>query len=131
MTTLPPPARATPGQPTSLRATLQPRGALSLRWQPASPSDIPGAIYNIRRRLPGEGNFTFVGTTGTCSYTDHFLPAGTTGVQYLVYSQVGLTAGPFSSPFTVVFGTEGGARGGPLVITEQFEGEAGRGQLAA
>ena len=106
---IPPPAAATPlpppAQPTDLRVELDAAsGLLTLRWKAANPPGGGGTSYLVRRRLPGESEFTFIGASGAKKYIDTTLLAGPDMVQYTVQGQRSGEAGPLSPVFTVNFG---------------------------
>lgn len=106
---IPPPSAPTPApppaEPTDLTVTLETSdGFLTLRWKAANPVGTSGTSYIIRRRLPGESEFTFIGVTGTKKYVDSTLIAGPDSVQYTVQGQRADSAGPVSQIFTVNFG---------------------------
>jgi hypothetical protein len=122
---IPPPATPQPapppGQPTNLAAALQPAsGHIALSWKCANPAGASGTSYIIRRKLPAEAGFTFIGVaTGGKRFTDTSLPAGLGSVQYTVQAQRSDSSGPESEVFTVNFGS--GAGGG---LTVQRDGRA-------
>jgi hypothetical protein len=94
-----------PGQPTDLTVTLDPtEGTITLRWKSDNPDGTSGTAYIIRRRLPGETEFMFVGVSGKKSFVDETLIAGPDSVQYTVQGQRANLSGPVSPIFTVNFG---------------------------
>ena len=94
-----------PGQPTNLTVVLDPTfGTMTLRWQCKNPAGASGTSYIIRRRLPGEEAFTFIGVAGKKSFVDTSLVAGPDSVQYVVQGQRAEQVGPASPLFTVNFG---------------------------
>lgn len=96
----PPPAR-----PAGLRVELDPtRGALTLSWKATHPKGTSGTSYIVRRRLPGEDGFAFLGTTGSKRFVDETLPAGAEWAQYTVQAQRADSAGPVSAIFTAHMG---------------------------
>ena len=106
---IPPPATPTPApppaQPTDLTVTLDATmGALTLRWKASNPPGTSGTSYIIKRRLPGESAFAFIGVSGKKSFVDESLVAGPDSVQYTVQGQRGNSSGPVSPIFTVSFG---------------------------
>lgn len=106
-----PPAAPTPTPPpeppTRLSATLDATsGALTLRWKARQGPGIRGTTYLIRRRLPGETGFTFVGSAGKKSFVDESLPRGTPGVEYTVQAQRGQRIGMPSAVLVVNIGVE-------------------------
>ena len=96
-----------PGQPTDLRAVLNPTtGGIELRWKSANPRGAYGTSYIIRRRNAGEAAFVFVGTTGGGSkrFVDASFSAGHESVEYTVQGQRGDLTGPVSTILTINFG---------------------------
>ena len=112
---IPPPASPKPvdppAQPTDLSVELDPtEGFLTLKWKAANPAGASGTAYIVRRRLPGVSAFTFIGVSGSKSFTDSTLNAGPDFVQYTVQGQRSDLSGPVSNVFTVNFGrTDEGA----------------------
>jgi hypothetical protein len=105
---LPPPAK-----PSDLTVELDPSsGSITLRWKANNPRGTSGTSYIIRRRLPADpqGEFAFIGVTGTKKYVDATFIAGPDAVQYTVQGQRADSAGPLSDIFTVSFGRAGQAR---------------------
>lgn len=104
-TPVPPPA-----QPTDLTVTLNATsGAPTLRWKASNPAGASGTSYIVKRRLPAEVGFTFIGVSGKKEIVDATLPAGPDWVQYTVQGQRSDSSGPVSEVFTVNFGVgEGG-----------------------
>lgn len=121
---IPPPAAPTPAkppsQPVQLRAIVEPTGALTIEFKagPAGPgqdASTSGVLYQIRRRINNESNFTTIGIAqpsragarGFTSFTDETLPAGSTNIRYLVIPQRGSSSaliGPASEVLTVSIG---------------------------
>ncbi len=104
-----PPARSSPlpppGQPTRLTVRLDPtEGTLTLRWKGDNPAGGGGTTYLVRRRLPGESGFSFIGVSGKKTFVDATLIAGPDSVEYTVQGQRADLAGPASPIFTVNFG---------------------------
>lgn len=106
---IPAPGPATPApppaQPTDLTVTLDAAdGNLVLRWKASNPVGTSGTSYIIRRRLPGESEFAFLGVSGRKEFIDSTLIAGPDSVQYTVQGQRADSSGPLSAIFTVSFG---------------------------
>jgi hypothetical protein len=119
---IPPPAppspQAPPAQPTNLRVELDPTsGELTLLWKASNPGS--GTAYIVRRKLPGETEFSFIGVTGEKKFTDETLFAGPDSVQYTVQGQRANSTGPVSTILTVNFGRAGG---GGFTISSQSQG---------
>lgn len=94
-----------PAQPTNLTVTLDPtEGTVTLRWKAANPTGTSGTAYIIKRKLPGESSFNFIGVSGTKEFVDTTLAAGPDWVQYTVQGQRADVPGPVSPVFTVNFG---------------------------
>lgn len=111
---IPPPATPTPApppaQPTELTVTLDSNsGDLMLAWKAANPAGTSGTAYLIRRKLPSESAFSFLGATGVKKFVDTTFVAGPDSVQYTVQGIRGDQTGPISPVFVVTFGqTPGG-----------------------
>lgn len=113
---IPGPSPATPApppaQPTDLRVELDAStGGLTIRWKASNPRGTSGTSYLVRRRLPGESGFSFIGSTGNKFFTDTTLVAGPDSVEYTVQGQRADSTGPVSAIMTVRFGLAPG--GGP------------------
>lgn len=94
-----------PAEPKNLIVTLEPQnGNLMLKWKASNPPGTSGTAYIVKRRLPKESDFQFIGVTGTKEFVDTTLIAGPDSVQYTVQGQRGNSAGPVSQVFTVTFG---------------------------
>lgn len=106
---IPPPSPPTPApppaQPTDFTVTLDSNdGSMVLRWKAANPVGTTGTAYVVRRKLPGESEFAFLGISGKKEFIDDTLVAGPDSVQYTVQGQRGNLAGPVSPTFIVSFG---------------------------
>lgn len=121
---IPAPAAPTPAKPPSqpiqLRAIVEPTGALTIEFKagPAATgqdASTAGVLYQIRRRINNESNFTTIGiaqpsragTRGFTSFTDETVPVGSTNIRYLVIPQRGSSSalvGPASQVLTVTIG---------------------------
>jgi hypothetical protein len=76
----------------------------------------------VRRRIPGETSFGFIGVTGTKTFTDSTFAAGPDTVEYTVQGARSGVSGPLSNIFLIRFGSgEGGAGDGSFqaFVTEQ------------
>jgi hypothetical protein len=122
-----------PAQPGGLAATLDAAtGHISLRWKASNPANARGTTYIIRRKLPGETQFAFIGVAGKKRFVDETLMLGAgvrdpvtqlasraggilapgnlapgmlaPAVQYTVQGQRANLSGPVSPIFTVNFG---------------------------
>jgi hypothetical protein len=97
-----------PGKPTNMTVELVPgTGAVQIRWRSVNPQGAAGTSYIIRRKLPTEQNFSFLGVTGERRFVDQSFVAGPDTVQYTVQGQRADSAGPESDIFLVRFGREG------------------------
>lgn len=106
---IPPPATPTPvpppAQPSDLTVTLDATtGSVTLRWKATNPTGGGGTAYIIKRKLPGQSEFSFVGVSGKKEFVDETLVAGPDWVQYTVQGQRSNVSGPVSPVFTVNFG---------------------------
>ncbi|MFN0012807.1 MAG: fibronectin type III domain-containing protein, partial [Phycisphaerales bacterium] len=79
-------------------------GSLTLRWKADNPKGTQGTSYIIRRKLPGQPEFAFIGVTGSKKFIDSTFIAGPDSVQYTVQGQRADSAGPESDPFVINFG---------------------------
>lgn len=96
---------APPAQPTNLTVTLEAAsGDLMLMWKASNPVGTSGTSYIIRRKLPGEAQFSFIGVSGKKKFVDTTLIAGPDSVQYTVQGQRADSTGPVSQVFLVTFG---------------------------
>ena len=139
---IPPPAQPSPlpppAQPTDLTVLLDPTaGTLTLHWKAKNPVGASGTSYIIRRRLPDQTEFAFIGVSGKKAFVDATLVAGPDSVQYTVQGQRGDLAGPVSPIFTVNFGKlpDGGrsatvstAAYNPAVLNVDIPAPAGNGR---
>jgi hypothetical protein len=94
-----------PGQPTDLRVTLAAAtGQITINWKSTNPPNAAGTTYIVRRKLPNQASFEFIGVTGAKKFVDGTLTAGPDFVQYTVQGQRADSTGPTSDVFTVNFG---------------------------
>lgn len=111
------PARSTPsslpapGQPRDLSVSIiAASGEIELAWKSNNPTGSTGTAYIVRRRLPTEQNFIFIGVTGERKFIDNSFIAGPDSVEYTVQAQRGGLASPLSEIFLVRFGRSGPGR---------------------
>jgi hypothetical protein len=97
---------AAPGSPYAPAVQLIAGGSLQLKWKCKNPSDGPGVVYEIHRQS-GDGTMSYLATSGTRSFIDSTLPAGTANVTYAI-TAVRSTKKGFPTQFAVQFGTDGG-----------------------
>ncbi len=114
---IPPPATPgstpPPGKPFAVSVQLDTNtGAPVLKWKASNPPRTSGTSYIIRRKLPGESTYSFIGVTGSKTYTDNAFTAGPDSVQYTIQGQRSDKAGAASDVFTVNFGRAPGMNGG-------------------
>lgn len=116
----PPKPMPAPAKPTDLTVSIDPSsGALTLKWKAANPKGSSGTSYIIRRRIPGEPSFTFLGVTGTKTYVDASFIAGPDTVEYTVQGARSGIEGPLSNIFLIRFGASGGDGLLTATVTEQ------------
>lgn len=112
---IPSPATPTPapppGQPYMPRVVLLESGAIRLSWKCVNPAGTQGTIYEVRRRLGGQGAFAFIGASGVKSFDDATIPAGSSQVTYEV-TAVRSTQRGAPAQFNVNFGI-----GGPGLVS--------------
>lgn len=109
MAQIPPPADPSeappPAKPIELSVELNnASGALTLRWKASNPVGTTGTSYIIRRKLPSQSAFTFLGVSGEKRFVDNTFTAGPDSVQYTVQGQRADSAGPESDAFVINFG---------------------------
>ncbi len=63
-------------------------------------------MYQVYRQIDGSGEMAFLGTSGTKSFTDTTLPAGSRAVVYQIRAMRSTAIGP-SAQFIVNFGMSG------------------------
>lgn len=132
-----PSAMPPPGQPGDMAVSISPTsGAITLKWKCTNPPGASGTSYIIRRKLPNQANFEFLGVTGKKTYTDSSFAAGPDSVHYTVQAQRSDKAGPVSQILTINFGTAGGGGGvggvdAPNVTLSDAEGTPNPVRLAA
>jgi hypothetical protein len=131
---IPPPAdpqpAPPPGMPTDLSVSIEPAtGNLELKWKSTNPAGTSGTSYIVRRKLPGETAFSFIGVTGSKKFVDATFFAGPDSVQYTVQGQRADSSGPMSEVFTINFGRAGG--GGFQISNVAGGGQGGTVGLAA
>ncbi|MBK8267891.1 MAG: hypothetical protein IPK83_06130 [Planctomycetes bacterium] len=101
----PPTPAPPPAQPTNLNVSLDPtEGYLMLSWKAENPVGTSGTSYIIKRKLPTESVFSFIGVSGTKKFVDESLVAGPDSVQYTVQGTRANQVGPVSPIFTISFG---------------------------
>ncbi|GDX99897.1 hypothetical protein LBMAG48_23010 [Phycisphaerae bacterium] len=100
-----------PGRPFDFSVQLiDDSGAVQLRWKCENPRGTQGTSYIVRRRLPSETAFTFIGVTGEKRFVDNTFVAGPDSVEYTVQAQRADSAGAASSIYTINFGLPGAGR---------------------
>lgn len=100
-----------PGRPNDFSVELiDATGALQLRWKCVNPRGTSGTSYIVRRKLPGETSFSFIGVTGERRFVDNTFTAGPDSVEYTVQAQRADRAGIESSVFQINFGLQGPGR---------------------
>jgi hypothetical protein len=112
-----PSPRPAPGKPTDFVATLEENGALNLKWKCANPAGTSGTIYQVWRRNTPTGEFNYLGGSGSKSFDDATIPAGSSGVTYQIQA-VRSTAVGLWAQFNVNFGV---SSGGPTMIASVIE----------
>lgn len=96
-----------PGTPTTFKATLNPDGSLKITFKCPNPAGSVGTIYQVARQLDGAGPFVPLTGTGSRSFIDASVPAGSSSVTYRIVA-VRSTAVGDAGQFTVNFGTGAG-----------------------
>jgi hypothetical protein len=101
-----PSARPAPGQPFAFAVELDQTGILTLKWKCDNPAGTQGTIYQVWRRVGPTGDFSYVGGSGTKSFIDATLPAGSSSVTYQIQAVRSTAVGP-AAQFIVNFGVGG------------------------
>jgi hypothetical protein len=117
------PAPATPGpaplpaRPDMMKVGLEPSGAVRISWRAANERGATNVVYQVFRKLPGATAFALCGVSGGRDkfFVDQTIPAGSSGVQYIVQGTRGGVTGPQSEILTVSFGV--GAGSPPMTFT--------------
>jgi hypothetical protein len=113
-----------PGRPFDFGVELlDTTGAIQLRWKCQNPPGTQGTSYIVRRKLPSESAFTFVGVTGEKRFVDNTFVAGPDSVQYTVQAQRADSAGQVSSVYQISFGRSGPGRVQQVDVTPVHAGE--------
>ena len=115
-----PSPRPAPGTPEALKVELDGNGALMLSWKCVNPVGTSGTIYQVWRRIGAEGEFTYLGGSGTKDFVDDTLPAGSASVTYQIQAVRSTAVGNWAQ-FNVNFGVTG-AGGGEMTVASITEG---------
>ncbi len=111
---IPPPAAPSPvplpEKPSNITITLEPGGAVRLRWKSRGAG---GAFFTVQRRVGPSGPFVTTGNSQTKTFLDSTLPAGSINATYIITGIRGDRAGIPSDAVLVQFGV---ADGGGLAI---------------
>lgn len=124
-----PHAAAVPPNPTSVRATHNYDGSVTVTWYVPAGHGALGDVYQIGRRLPGQNDFWKVGETTTPSFTDRAIPRGTRNVQYKVVIRRNNVYGRVS-PLASVSLSHAWAQRAPVVLPPAPQTPAGAAQPA-
>lgn len=104
---LPPPAdrepTPAPGVPFDPTIRLLGGGGVEISFKAVNPGSVAGVTYEVYRQLNGQGEFTYLLTSGERTFTDQAMPAGTTVANYLVRGRRSTSIGEFAE-FIVRFG---------------------------
>ena len=93
-----------PGEPARFSFMLDAIGALHLKWKCPNPRGSIGTMYKIYRRIDWAGEFVFLGVSGTRSFIDQTIPAGSAAITYKIQAIRAKKVGP-PAEFNVNFGT--------------------------
>jgi hypothetical protein len=107
LASIPPPAEPSPigapGQPEQFSFKVDAIGVLFLKWKCKNPQGAVGTMYQVSRRIGSDSGFTYIGGSGTKSFIDDTLPAGTATVIYQIQAVRSTKVGP-AATFNVNFG---------------------------
>ena len=97
---LPPPAdrepTPAPGVPFEPTIRLLGGGGVEIGFKSVNPGNVFGVTYEVYRQLDGQGEFTYVLTSGERKFVDQGLPPGTSVANYLVRGRRTTTIGEFA-----------------------------------
>jgi hypothetical protein len=94
-----------PGTPTDFSVELDGNGTLNLKWKCVNPAG--GTMYQVYRRIGGDGEFTYLGGSGDKKFVDETIPAGATALTYQIQAVRSTAVGMWAT-FNVNFGTNSG-----------------------
>jgi len=112
---IPPPAQRDPAPPpaapTDITLSVQPNGAIQVKWKITQPA--PGAEIQtvLQRRLNNLGSWENLGVTGLKTFTDSTVPGGTELVTYMLHATRAGVSGPFSQQTSINLGIPGNGQG--------------------
>ncbi len=110
---VPAPAAPTPAgppvAPTSLDATMNADGSITLKWKGSLEAR---QFFSIWRTLPGQGAATQIGSIAAKEFLDSSVPRGLTQVVYSVRAHRDTLISEPSDNIVVYFGAVGGGGGG-------------------
>jgi hypothetical protein len=113
-----------PGQPSDIRAGVNPDGSLTLTWKSNNPRGVSSVVYKVQRALNGSSTYALIDTVGERTYNDMTVPIGASSVSYIITGKRGAQTGPMSEAFTARFGSvEGG--GGVFIASTVTTPSAG------
>ncbi|MEQ8843715.1 MAG: hypothetical protein RIB58_02585 [Phycisphaerales bacterium] len=75
-----------PESPSNPRFLVRPGGAVEISWAGGGPQ---GTFYIVKRALPGEADYTIMGTTTSRRFADETLQVGVGEVRYAIDAQHG------------------------------------------
>ncbi|UYV11292.1 MAG: hypothetical protein NCW75_08240 [Phycisphaera sp.] len=84
----PTPAPA-PGMPYDIDASIDNNGNVVLAFKADNAQSHTGTFFEVRRQLNGQSGFTLVGSTGTKSFVDTGIEAGTASAVYNITAKRG------------------------------------------
>ncbi len=93
-----------PGVPFDPDVTLRQGGGVIVAFKSVNPGTVGGVTYEVYRQLDGQGEFTYLLTSGEREFEDGALPSGTSIANYMVRGRRSTNIGPFAE-FVVRFGT--------------------------
>lgn len=120
----PTPAPA-PGMPYGIDASIDNNGNVVLSFKADNAQSHTGTFFEVRRQLNGQSGFTLVGSTGTKTFTDTGIEAGTASAVYNITAKRGELSSATSENIYVPF-----ASGGNGQLQIQQGGTTGTSQAA-
>ena len=102
-----PAPKGNPGTASNFKVALNGDGSIDLTFKVNNPAGTHGTMYQIFRRIGGEGEFEYLGGVGAKKFHDATIPAGTAAVTYKIQAVRSTAVGDWAE-FNVNFGTGAG-----------------------
>src|SRR5688572_87701 len=70
-----------PGKPYECVVELNEDGSITSKWKCSNPVGCTGVVYQLWRKI-GTGEFEYIGGTGSKTFVDSTIPAGSSSITY-------------------------------------------------